>query len=71
MATKADIEKVIAAGMKYIGTTSKNNNVVFNTEYYGREVSGADYAWCVVFQWYIFREAGLSKYFFNGAKVAS
>ena len=71
MATKADIEKVIAAGMKYIGTTSKNNNVVFNTEYYGREVFGADYAWCVVFQWYIFREAGLSKYFFNGAKVAS
>lgn len=71
MATKADIEKVITAGMKYIGTTSKNNNVIFNTEYYGREVSGADYAWCVVFQWYIFREAGLSKYFFNGAKVAS
>ena len=71
MATKADVEKVIASGMKYIGTTSKNNNVVFNTEYYGHEVSGADYAWCVVFQWYIFREAGLSKYFFNGAKVAS
>ena len=45
MATKADIEKVIAAGMKYIGTTSKNNNVVFNTEYYGHEVSGAEYEW--------------------------
>lgn len=71
MATKKDIEKVIATAEKYIGTTSKNNDVLFNTAYYGHEVSGADYPWCVVFQWYIFHEAGLSKYFFNGAKVAS
>lgn len=70
MATNADIEKVIAVASKYIGTTSKNNSVLFNTAYYGRDVSGADYAWCVTFQWYVFREAGLSKYFFNGAKVA-
>lgn len=71
MATAKDIEIVIAVATKYIGTTSKNNNVLFNTEYYGREVSGSDYAWCVTFQWYVFREAGLAKYFFNGAKVAS
>lgn len=66
-----DIEKVIAVATKYIGTTSDNNKVVFNTAYYGREVSGSAYPWCVAFQWYVFREAGLSKYFFNGAKTAS
>lgn len=70
MANK-NVEKVIAVAEKYIGVKSDNNNVVFNTAYYGREVSGNSYPWCVVFQWYIFREVGLSKYFFNGAKVAS
>ena len=33
MATVKDIEKVIAVATKYIGTTSKNNDVQFNTEY--------------------------------------
>ena len=66
-----NIEKAISVAEKYVGTVSNNNDVVFNTAYYGRQVSGGDYPWCVVFQWYIFREAGLSKYFFNGAKVAS
>ena len=70
MPTKTDIENLIKVASKYIGTTSKNNDVLFNTEYYGRHVSGSTYAWCVTFQWYVFREAGLSKYFFNGAKVA-
>lgn len=70
MATVKDIEKVIAVATKYIGTTSKNNDVQFNTEYYGHRVAGSDYPWCVTFQWFVFREAGLSKYFFNGAKVA-
>ena len=66
-----DIEKVISVATKYIGTTSNNNNVIFNTAYYGHEVSGANYPWCVTFQWYVFREAGLSNSFFNGAKAAS
>lgn len=26
-----------------------NNNVIFNTRYYGHEVSGSQYSWCVVF----------------------
>lgn len=69
--SQKDIEKIISVATKYIGITSNNNNVIFNTAYYGHEVSGDNYPWCVTFQWYVFREAGLSNYFFNGAKAAS
>lgn len=48
-----------------------SNNVLYNTDYYGREVSGPAYPWCVVFGWWVFRQAGLSKLFFDGGKVAS
>jgi hypothetical protein len=38
------------------------NNVKYNTKYYGHPVSGhdpADFAWCVVFQWWCFQKAGI------------
>ena len=53
MITQKDIENIIATATKYIGVKSNKNSVLFNTEYYGREVSGADYPWCVTFQWYV------------------
>lgn len=43
-----------------------SNKVKYNTAYYGKEVSGASYPWCMVFVWWVFREAG-----FNLKKVAS
>ena len=66
-------EKIINTAAKYIGVSEvgDTNNVIFNTEYYGHEVSGADtYPWCCVFVWYVFREAGLSKLFYDGRKTA-
>lgn len=45
------------------------NRVKYNTAYYGREVSGKDYAWCVVFLWWVFREAGERMSFFGGGKT--
>lgn len=37
---------------------SGSNRVKYNTEYYGHVVSGAGYAWCMAFVWWVFREAG-------------
>jgi hypothetical protein len=35
-----------------IGDTKGNNNVKYNTWYWGRTVSGSGYAWCMAFQAY-------------------
>jgi hypothetical protein len=43
-----------------------SNNVKFNTWYYGREVSGSAYPWCMVFVVWCFHQAG-----FNLRKTAS
>lgn len=48
-----------------------SNRVKYNTAYYGREVSGKDFPWCVTLQWWIFQEAGERMAFFGGGKTAS
>lgn len=48
-----------------------SNKVLYNTEYYGREVSGPEYKWCLVLLWWIFNHAGEKMAFFGGAKTAS
>ena len=56
------IEKVINIAKKYVGVCEdppNSNKVVFNTKFYGREVSG-NYPWCCAFIWYIFNEAGIN-----------
>ena len=56
------IEKVINIAKKYVGVCEdppNSNKVVFNTKFYGREVSGANYPWCCAFIWCIFNEAGI------------
>lgn len=68
------IEHLMDIVKSYIGTKEEpagSNNVIFNTDYYGREVSGDNYAWCCAFVWDMFRMAGLSEYFYGGNKVAS
>lgn len=64
--------KIISIARTYIGTEEQyNNNIIFNTAYYGKPVSGDNYPWCCVFVWYVFKEAGLSNLFYSGSKVAS
>ncbi|MDR0906712.1 MAG: CHAP domain-containing protein [Oscillospiraceae bacterium] len=68
------IETVLAVAAGFIGTKESpksSNNVIFNTHYYGREVSGEDYAWCVTFVWDVFRLAEMSALFYGGGKTAS
>lgn len=48
----------IKIAINEVGVTEyppKSNNVKYNTEYYGRPVSGDAYPWCCAFVWWIFR----------------
>ena len=48
-----------------------SNAVIYNTVYYGREVSGRDYPWCAVFLWWLFHVYGASSLYYGGKKTAS
>lgn len=67
-------EIVVAKAKEFLGVKenpANSNNVIFNTHYYGYEVFGQNYPWCVTFVWDVFRQCGLSDYFYNGKKTAS
>lgn len=68
-----NIKKIIDIGRSFIGTTDNplySNNVIFNTDYYGKEVSGDEYPWNCTFLWDIFRISEKSDLFYNGNKCA-
>lgn len=50
---------------------SGSNTVKYNTEYYGKAVSGSAYPWCCVFIWWLFQQCGAATLFFAGGKTAS
>ena len=67
-------EKILKIAKAEIGVREQpknSNNVKYNTEYYGKPVSGGAYPWCCVFVWWVFKQAGASKLFYNGKKCAS
>lgn len=49
---------------------ANSNNVIFNTDYYGGEVSGSAYPWCCTFVWDIFRMLNALDLFCGGEKTA-
>jgi len=52
------VEDIIKTAQAEIGVTEyppNSNNVKYNTEYYGKPVSGKDYSWCCVFVWWVFK----------------
>lgn len=51
------------------GAGHAENDVPFNTKYYGRRVSGSRYSWCRVFEWCIDDHFGIAD--LNGGKTAS
>lgn len=64
---------VMEVAQKYVGTKevpAGSNNVIFNSDYYGRTVSGDDYPWCCSFVWDVFRMADASELFYGGNKTA-
>lgn len=69
----ATAKEIIDKALSYIGTEENppySNNVIFNTDYYGHPVSGAEYSWCCTFVWDIFRMCGASDLFYGGRKTA-
>ena len=68
----ATAEKILEIARSQIGTRespANSDNVKYNTAYYGREVSGK-YPWCVVFVWWVFREAGAPELYYGGGETA-
>jgi len=68
------VDKLLSIARAEIGVTEQpkgSNNVPYNTAYYGRVISDPKYAWCMVFVWWCFKEAGLSALFYDGGKTAS
>ena len=70
MAKASDIVKKAAKEIGVKENPAGSNRVKYNTAYYGREVSGSAYPWCCAFIWWVFRECGASRLFFNGKKSA-
>ena len=67
----ATAKQIIDKALSYVGTyDGGNNNVVFNTDYYGKAVSGGAYPWCCAFVWDIFRMCNASNLFCDGTKTA-
>ena len=53
------VNEVLALAESQVGITEyppNSNNVKYNTEYYGHEVSGSSYPWCCVFVWWCFNQ---------------
>ena len=74
MARAADILALARAELGVRESPAGSNCVKYNTAYYGREVrdtAEAQYPWCVTFQWWLFREAGVSALFYGGGRTAS
>lgn len=66
-------EYVLQTAQNQVGITENppdSNHVVFNTDYYGSEVSGDSYPWCCVFVWWCFNKSGNGAAFYDGGKVA-
>lgn len=53
------IKQILDLAESQVGTTEyppDSNNVIYNTDYYGHEVSGSSYSWCAVFVWWCFSQ---------------
>lgn len=58
----ATVKQLLSIAEKEIGTYESppnSNKVKYNAWYYGREVSGKDYPWCMVFCQWVFNQAGV------------
>lgn len=56
---RALIIKISEASIGIKESPPNSNNVIFNTRFYGKEVSGSAYPWCATFVSEVFQEAKL------------
>lgn len=55
-------EQILNRARAEVGVTEyppNSNKVKYNTWYYGREVSGPDYKWCLAYIQWVFKDSGL------------
>lgn len=74
MNVRVTADDVINTAMQYVGTKEvegEENNIIFNTHYYGKPVRGMAYPWRMTFVWDIFRLSNASNLFFGGSKTAN
>lgn len=75
MATAKSLLDIARRELGVRETPMNSNNVKYNTAYYSREVYdglwGTTFAWCVVFVWWCFQQAGAAELFYGGGKTAS
>ena len=53
------VKQILDLAESQVGTTEyppNSNNVVYNTAFYGHEVSGDAYKWCCVYIWWLFAQ---------------
>lgn len=63
--------QIVELAITQIGThEKKDNNVKYNTAYYGGEVHGAGFEWNTVFVWWLFNSLGASSLFCGGEKAS-
>lgn len=58
MRTREDVLRIAASQIGVKESPPNSNRVKYNTWYYGREVSGAAYPWCMAFVQWCFDQAG-------------
>ena len=66
-------DDIVKEANKHIGVKelpAGSNNVKFNTDFYGKKVSGPQFPWCCAFVWDVFRMCGASRLFYDGKKTA-
>ena len=59
----ASVSELLTTAAKEVGVAeepSGSNHVRYNTWYYGKEVSGSSYPWCMVFVQWCFAQVGMS-----------
>ena len=61
------IEKILSVAAKEIGYKEGRGNKTKYGKAYGLD----GVPWCVIFQWWVFKTAGLSSLFYGGKKIAS
>lgn len=64
---------ILTLAKTQIGVCEKpkgSNNVIYNTEYYGREINDPNYAWCATFVWWLFKHCNAPELYYNGGKTA-
>lgn len=53
------VNQILVLAQSQVGTTEyppNSNDVIYNTAYYGKEVSGSAYPWCCTFVWWCFAQ---------------